>query len=207
MTDPNPEDTNDSHDEEETEQENGTENERDDDEYEFDIDGDVNWVRCSFRSPETLRDAAKREADHGQLSEEFRAVLQRIAYGEEVQHQEALRKELRKVRDEIDDIDAQLRDLRSKKEAAQRREARLEEQVQHTDSRKQKYEGQLESLESLLLDGTHIAPDNPIVKKAAGLMKISPEDVITDLRERNPAVPDHAFVPYQEADQEWNGIN
>lgn len=198
---PNPDPEDDSHDG------NGT----DPDDQRYDIDRDPGrsseQSRYSFLIDEHLKDAGLRNSEHGEMAERCRDVFRRVGYGEDVQNEEALRRELNTVREKKDDVDAKIRDLQSERERLARKETRLEERVSKSDSRKEKYDGMLESMESLLAQGGHVDPTHPIVKNAANLMKITPENVIDDLRDRHPAIPDHAFVPFDETDEEWHGFD
>ena len=164
-------------------------------------------TRYSFILPEHLKDAGLRNSEHGEMAERCRDQFRRVGYGEEVQNEEALRRELETVRNKKDEVDAEIRDLQSERERLARKETRLEERVEKTDSRKEKYDGMLESAESLLAQGGHVYPHHPIIKNAADLMKITTEEVIDDLKDRHPAIPDHAFVPSPDADEEWHGFD
>lgn len=166
---------------------------------------DDEYTRVTFRVPVHVKDAAKRQTEHGELSERVRSLFQQIAFGKEVEHQESLQEELENVRQQIDEIDAVIRDKQSERETLRQQETRLEEKLNATDSRKQKYEGHLESLESMLLNGAHIDPSHPVVEDAAAVLEMTTESVIEDLQDRNPAVPDYAYVPMNEAEREWTG--
>lgn len=163
-------------------------------------------VRTTITMPRHLRDAAKENAEHGELSERVRSLYRRIAFGEDVDQHETVKLELERVRSDKDDVRAQIRDLQAELDRLETKEARLEEKLSKHTSRQQKYEGHLESLETLLYDGVHVDEEHPGVEKAANAAQVSPSDVIDDLRERNPQIPDYAYLPINEADRRWNGF-
>ncbi len=163
-------------------------------------------VRVTHRVPSHVRDAAQDRTEHGELSEEVRSLYQRIAFGEEVAEHDTVRRELERVRDEKDDTRRQIRELQAELEELERRETRLEEKLSKHTSRQDKYEGHLEALETQLRDGTHIWPDHPGVKRAANTAEMEPEEVIEELQERNPEVPDYAFQDAMHADRVWTGF-
>jgi len=50
-------------------------------------------------------------------------------------------------------------------------------------------------------------PSHPGVKRAANTGEVGPEDVIEELQERNPEVPDYAFEDAIHTDRVWNGFD
>lgn len=168
---------------------------------------DDETVRVTHIVPEHVRDAAKGKTEHGELSEHVRNVYRRIAFGEDVAEHETVRMELERVRDEKDDIRRKIREFQSDLEAIERKEARLEEKLSQHTSRQDKYEGHLESLETQLAQGAHISTTHPGVERAANVADVEKDEVIEELQERNPSVPDHAFVDAMNTDRRWNGFN
>lgn len=168
---------------------------------------DEETVQVSHLVPEHVKDAAKEKTEHGELSEHVRNLYRRMAFGEDVAEHETVKMELERVRDEKDDVRRKIRDLQSDLEAIERKETRLEEKLNQHTSRKDKYEGHLESLETQLAQGAHISTTHPGVKRASNVGNVDKDEVITDLRERNPSVPDHAFVDAMNTDRRWNGFD
>jgi len=74
------------------------------------------------------------------------------------------------------------------------------------ERREDKYETSLEMLEETLRDGGHVFEDHGQVMKAAKIGGKEAEDVIRELKERNPSVPDHAFVSKLHTNKEWTGV-
>lgn len=167
---------------------------------------DDDHVRVNHRVPNHVRDAAQDKTEHGELSELVRNLYKRVAFGEDVAQHDTVKLELERVRDEKDDVRRQIRELEAELETIESKERRLEEKLSKHNSRQDKYEGHVESLESQLLDGTHISPSHPGVQRAANVGECDGEDVIDDLRERNPEVPDYAFEDMMHAEREWTGL-
>jgi len=141
---------------------------------------------------ETVKEA-KAKLDHGEMSEILRTALDRVAHGADVAEEarlndrlKTLREGRRELRQERDNIEQELEEVNRKIE---RVETRLEE-LREQDG---EYDGVLAMLETDLSDGARVMQNTPKVKKAAKIGDCEPQDVIGDLKERNPDVPDMAF--------------
>jgi chromosome segregation ATPase len=156
--------------------------------------------------PKHLREAAKERTDHGELSERVRDLYRRIAFGEEVADHESAQRELHRVREEKDEARSDIRDRQADLEALERKETRLEERLNEHKSREDEYQGHLKSIEAHLYDGGHVFPTHGLVKEASRTAECEPEEVIDDLKERNPKIPDYAFKQAMESDQAWYGV-
>lgn len=167
---------------------------------------DDDHVRVTHRVPEHVRESAQDQTEHGELSELVRGLYQRIAFGEEVEERESLKKELERARDKKDDVRAEIRELQAELQSIETKETRIEEKLSEFVEDEQKYIGHLESLESQLYEGTNIDSGHGGVKRAANIGKCEPEDVINDLRDRNPEIPDYAFEKALHSDDDWGGV-
>lgn len=168
---------------------------------------DDDYVRVTHRVPEHVRDAAQQNTEHGDLSELVRSLYGRIAFGDAEGGAESIEIELERVRAEKDDLRQQIRELQNELQTVEQAETRLEEKLSTHRSREDKYEAHLEGLEASLYDGQHVDPTHPLVKKAASAMNVEPDDVIAELQDRNPAIPEYAFQPLREVDQRWTGVD
>lgn len=155
---------------------------------------DAESARVTHVVPQPVRDAAQERTERGELSERVRDLYRIVATGGVTGSRDQLKLELERVRSkkdrlrgEIEDIQAQLHDL-------ERREQRLEERVDQHQSRKDRYLGHLESLEQRIHAGQAAPPEHGAVEQAADIAGKTPEAVIEDIRERNPGLPDRAFV-------------
>jgi len=136
-----------------------------------------------------------KELTHVALWREFGGERQ-AALDIQIEHKEE-REEM--VRSQIKDLQEELQQILEEKEALLSKKEKMQEE-------QNAYEEHLEELEEFLLQGRHLDPTNPRVKNAASIGDVDPTEVIKELKERNPDVPDHAFVDGLHADESWNGF-
>jgi len=170
-------------------------------------DNDEEVVRTTIRMPRNVRDEAKAQTEHGELSEMVRELYREVAFGEEINKREQYKKQLERVRDDKDEIRSKIRELQTQLDNLESKEARLEERLNETTSLRDKYDGMLEMLEHEIYSGENIFAEHAAVKRAARTSNLDPEEVIEELKERNPEIPEYAFVPKMHADREWFGID
>lgn len=152
--------------------------------------------QINVRVPAETKELAKRKLDHGGLTRVVRERLMEIAHGAEItekarlkQHLEELREERRELKRRRADIDDRLEELEGKI-------ARAEDRLDSIRDREGEYEGALQMLEAEMHDtGMHVFEDHAKVQEAALVGQCSPEDVLDDLRERNPNLPEEQFAP------------
>jgi chromosome segregation ATPase len=160
--------------------------------------------RVTFLVPEQSWEEAQDKTDHGEMSERLRDTVNRVAHGADVAEEarlndrlKTLREDRRELRQERDNIEQELEEVNRKIE---RVETRLEE-LREQDG---EYDGVLAMLETDLSDGARVMQNTPKVKKAAKIGDCEPQDVIADLKERNPDVPDMAFrSPHPSEEANW----
>jgi chromosome segregation ATPase len=147
-------------------------------------------VRFNVKMTRRLRDDAKRNTDRGELSEDVRDLFRRKAYGisgtsdnSELQQAKA---EIANVRDRIDDLRRDRRKIDAEIETQETRAARLEERISKLEEKGDNFNAVVETLESMLLDGARVFPERVDDDLDA-------ERVISELKDRNSDVPDHAF--------------
>lgn len=162
--------------------------------------------QINFTVEAGAKDLAKEKLDHGELSTELREKIHQIAYGEEISKRERLHKQLAELRDEKDSKRAKIRELQAEVEEIEGKIARKEERLDGMERREDKYEATLEMLEETLYSGGRIFEDHGQVMKAAKIGGKETEEVIEELQERNPSVPEHAFVQKLHTNKEWHGL-
>jgi len=162
-------------------------------------------AQINFTVERDAKELAKEKLEYGELSTELRETIQRIAFGEEISKREQSRKRLAELRDEKDRLRADKREIEAEVEEIEQQITRIEERLEDMERREDKYETSLEMLEETLHEGGHVFRDHGQVIKASKIGGNDPEDVIDELKERNPSVPDHAFVPKFHAGKEWTG--
>lgn len=163
--------------------------------------------QINFTISSDAKELAKEQLEHGELSERLRETVEQIAFGEEVSKHTQLEERLRTLREKKDDLRAQRRELDAEIETVEQEITRIEEQLSELDKREDKYEAALAMLEETLAEGGRVFPDHGQVVRAARLGNVEPADVIDDLQDRNPSVPEHAFVEGRECDKEWRGFS
>jgi len=159
--------------------------------------------QVNFTAPRSTVESAQQKLEHGEMSEELRATLDRIAHGADVAEEtrltdrlEELRGNRRDLRDERDRIESELEE---NERDIERVERRLDE-LRETNG---EYDGVLAMLESDLHDGVRLMAGSEKVQRAATIGDCSPADVIDDIRDRNPDVPDMAFRPAGGEEPNW----
>jgi len=163
-------------------------------------------AQVNFTVEANAKELAKEKLDHGELSTELRETIHRVAYGEEISKRERLHKQLADIRDEKDSKRAQIRELQAEVEELESKEARVQNRLDGMERREDKYDATLELLEETLYAGGRVFEDHGQVMKAAKIGGKEPADVIEELQERNPSVPDHAFVQKLHTNKEWTGL-
>lgn len=162
-------------------------------------DGDEETVQVIVNVPKTVRDTAKDKLAHGEMSQELRDTLTRIAFGEELGQRSRLEKRLEDLRDRRDELRRERREIDAKIENLDSRIDGVEKKIGQLTSEEERYEAKLESLEYQLRNPDqpwfHLVPSLNVVKNIAAEYGREPEGVIEDVMARNPDIPDYAFEP------------
>lgn len=162
--------------------------------------------QVNFTVDRDAKELAKEKLDHGELSTELRETVQRIAFGEEISKRERAHKRLAELREQKDELRAQKREVEAEIEEVEGDIARLEERLDSMERREDKYEATLELLEETLYAGGRVFEEHGQVMKAAKIGGVDVEDVIDELKERNPSIPDHAYTQKMHDPREWTGV-
>lgn len=146
-----------------------------------------------FKVDEDDWEAAKERCEHGELSEELRRTVQRLAYGSETTKRERVKEELEELREEKREVVVEKQQLQSKEQELDRKIQRKEEELDGLQDTEAEYTGMLETIEADLHDGQRVWGTMPKVEKAANRADKTTAEVMQELQERNPDVPDKAF--------------
>jgi chromosome segregation ATPase len=155
---------------------------------------DDDMTQINVEVPESTKELAKEELGHGGLSRVIRQRLTEIAHGEQVGKRERIADQLEELRDEKREkvsarnkLDNQIADLDIKIERKERTMQDLEDSVGQ-------YEGYLQSIEDQMHEHEmSVFVGHGQVETAAKLGDCTETDVLDDLRERNPDLPDEQF--------------
>ena len=156
-----------------------------------------NDTLVNFKINAATLEQAKAQMEHGEMSQRLRETLEAVAHGTEVAEEtrltdrlQTLREERRSLRQQRDNVETDLDEVNRKIERVEQRLDSLREQ----DGQ---YDGVLAMLEEDLHSGVRILGGSDKIKRAAELGDCSVDEVIEDLKERNPEVPEKAFRPAQ----------
>lgn len=169
---------------------------------------DEETVQVIANVPKSVRDGAKEKLEHGEMSEEIRDTLARIAFGEDLNQRARLETRLEDLRDQRDELRRERRQLDAEIENIDSRIDSVETKISQLTSREERYEAKLESLEHRVRAEGRLFPEHAAVKNVASEAQREPEGVIKDLKDRNPDIPDYAFeerTPYSD-EPRWNGF-
>lgn len=151
---------------------------------------------------------AKENCEHGELSEELRRTVTRLAYGAETTERERLREELETHRENIRGLQQEIQAKQNELSEERRKAERVEERLDAMRDMDAHYEGMLDAIESDLKDGKRVWADQPRIQKAAETAGVSTQEVLGTLRERNPDLPAEAFQePSMPGDVKWRDVN
>lgn len=90
---------------------------------------DEDTVKTTVQMPRHLRDAAKEQTDHGELSERVRSLFREIAFGEDVSRREGRKLELERIRDKKSELMEQKRATSRRIAELAEKESRLEDEL------------------------------------------------------------------------------
>jgi len=163
-------------------------------------------AQINFTVEDAAKELAKEKLEHGELSTELRETIHRIAYGKEISKREQLHKQLADLRDTKDQLRAEVREKQAEIEEIEGKIARVEERLDGMERREDKYDATLEMLEETLYAGGRVFEEHGQVMKAAKIGGKEPADVIQELKDRNPSIPDHAFKQQMHTAKDWDGV-
>jgi chromosome segregation ATPase len=172
----------------------------------LDDDDEEEMVQVSHLVPESLREDAQDNAEYGELSDAVRQAYRIVAYGDDYENTQRLKQRLERAKNEYQRLVEEEDRLEEQKDETEDRIRQLREQLEAAESKEEQYEELLVDLETQVYNGSHVFPRHADVEEAAEISGQSPEEVIEDLKERNPEVPDDAFKPAHKAEFEWTGM-
>jgi len=152
-----------------------------------------NEKRTTFIVDKETLEQAKSGLDRGDLSSELRNTVERLAYGADVAEETRLADTLKTLREDRRSLRQEKSNIQSKIDEKNRKIERVEQRLDQLRDREGEYDGVLAMLEEDLSDGVRIMEGTDKVKRAASIGDCEPSDVIEDLQERNPEIPDKAF--------------
>lgn len=170
---------------------------------------DEEMVRVNVEVPKTVRDTATEKLEYGGLSREIRERLHEIAFGPELTQRSRLERRREDLKDDLREKREARREIETEIETLENRILAVDEKLTSMTAREDKFEAKLEELESQLReDGMRVFPGHPAVGRAAATGEVEIEGVIRELKDRNPDVPDFAFVEgLNDHENDWRGVS
>jgi len=157
--------------------------------------------------PKEVKEAAAEKLEYGGLSREIQDMLERIAFGEDLNQRSRLQRQRQQLKDDLVDKREARRAINNDIETIEQRINGINEQLSNLTTREDKYEAKLESLEHRLrVEGSRLDPEHPAIKEAASTGGVEVEGVIQTLKERNPDVPVYAFQDGLRDRESWDGL-
>jgi predicted nuclease with TOPRIM domain len=171
-----------------------------------DDDDDDELVQVSHLVPDSVKADAQENSGHGDLSDAVRQAYRIVAYGDDYEDTARLKQRLERARNEFERLVEQKEQIEREMRDVKGRIDSLEDKLDESEQQDEAFNEELDLLEDAVKEGEHIFPTHGKVEAAAEIGGVPPEDVIDTIRERNPDIPDDAFVPAHEAEFAWNGI-
>jgi len=156
-------------------------------------DEDVEWTQFNFRVQETALDTAKHKTEHGELSKEMRREINRIAFGADVSEHKRLKEERQDLVDKRDTINKKITNLTQERDEIDRKIERIDSRLDSVTDMEGKYEGHLESIAEDMRDGMNVFVGHGKIETAASVLGKDEEEVIADIKERNPDIDESQF--------------
>lgn len=137
--------------------------------------------------PKSTKEQAKRQLEHGGLTRVVREELERIAHGSEVSEKKRLQDQLQELRDERTEKKKERNALDDELEELEVKIERIENKLDNIRDREGEYEGALRMIEEMMeKHGMNVDFGHGKVEDAARVGNCTVEDVIADLKDRNP---------------------
>jgi len=150
-------------------------------------------TQVGFEAEKSTVEEVKAKLEYGELSERLRQCLDVIAHGTDVSEETRLTDRLQTLREERRDLRQERDNIEKDIEEKTRDIERVEQRLDNLREQDGEYDGVLAMLEEDLHDGMRIVGGSNKIKRAAQLGDCSVDEVIEDLKERNPDVPGDAF--------------
>lgn len=150
--------------------------------------------RVTAEVPKRDKEIAKAKLDHGGISREIRKTITRIAHGAEISERERLKEDIETWRDERRGKVHEKQSLENEIDELDVKIERAENQLDELRDKQGEYEGALQIIEEEMHEvGMCVFEGHAKVEHAASLGDCSVEDVMDDLRDRNPDLPESQF--------------
>lgn len=152
-----------------------------------------NNKQVGFMIDEATWETALDRLEHGEMSEKLRLHVAWLAYGDQYSERQKIRADLTNARDKRRKLTEEVQRIETDIHGWEGRISELEGRLSEIDDIEGEYKGALQVIEHMLREGARAPPDHVQIKRAAEIKRCDPDQVIQDLKERNPNVPERAF--------------
>lgn len=132
-------------------------------------------------------------ADHGELSEAVRDVYRMYATAGGAETLAQLEVRLRRTRRERESIESRIESLQDELAEVRERETELQEEIREYEQETTEYERLMGEMSAMLRDGKSVFPTHGKVKTAASVKGCGVDEVVSELKDRNPDIPEEQF--------------
>lgn len=145
--------------------------------------------------PERTKEIAQEKLEYGGLTRVVRESVARVAHGEEVAERDRVADHLKDLRKQKRDKIRERDDINDEIDEIERKIERAEEELDRLDNSVGEYEGALQMIEDTM-DNTNASVfiGHGKIRKAAEVGDKPQEDVIEDLKQRNPDMDNDRFT-------------
>lgn len=151
--------------------------------------------RVGAKVPKRTKEIAKEKLEHGGLSRVVREAIAREAHGEEVAERDRVADHLKDLRKQKRDKIRKRDDINDDIEEIERQIERAEAELDRIDNSVGEYEGALQMIEDKMSqNGASVFIGHGQIRKAAEVGDRTQQDVIDDLKERNPDMAESRFT-------------
>jgi chromosome segregation ATPase len=155
---------------------------------------DEDTEQINVEVPARTKELAKDQLEHGGLTRVIREKLTQIAHGEEASEIERVKDQLHELRDERRDLKRERHDIDQQLEKVDVKIERAENKLDELRDKEGEYEGALQMIEEEMHnEGMCVFEGHGRIKNAADIGDCTQQDVINDLKERNPDLPQEQF--------------
>lgn len=152
-------------------------------------------AQVAFEIPKETKELAKLKLDHGGLSRELRETLTRIAHGAEASELQRVKDNLETLRDERSELKQQRDSIENQLADVERKIERAEQKLDRLRDMETEYEGRLKAIEDEMHEKSmKVWPTHGKIQRLAEEYDREPEEIVSQLKERNPNLPNHQFT-------------
>jgi len=155
---------------------------------------DEHVVQVHAEVPKETKQLAKEKLEHGGITRVVRQKLTEVAHGHGASEKDRVKDHLRELREDRKELKRKRTEIDERLDEVEVKIERAENKLEELRDKEGEYEGALRMMEEMMArEGTCVFPEHGKVKDAAQVGNCTPQDVIADLKDRNPEMDDSRF--------------